>query len=375
MKFRMNNSKQRVQGISVLVRSMDRPTLARALDSIAAQIYQPTEIVVVAACGASHRALPAVWNDVPLRLLLPGSRLDRAAAANAGLDAATGDWLNFLDDDDELLPDHFLQLVDALEPIPKCRLAYTTTIIVREDGTTADSFGWQHHRLRLLTYPQFHMMAALFHRSLLDGGVRFDESLSICEDHDFWIQCAQHTEFKFVNKMTNRWHGFIGTSGAGVGINNNAVLVKETLSKVHQKWADLQQEWSNTLDGLLYLGRSALQDELSAEAMPFLGRALELTRDNIDSLGIGDMLFLAQHALKIGSIADALPILERALDLAPDDINCLNLGGMANFHSGNLLRAKDLLLRALEIAPGHSGIQKNVRLVEHRLSIVNRTSD
>lgn len=346
---------------------MDRPTLARALDSIAAQIYQPTEIVVVA-CGANHRALPAVWNNVPLRLISHGSRLDRAAAANVALDAATGNWLNFLDDDDELLPDHFLQQVEALEPIPKCRLAYTTTIIVREDGAPGDLIGWPHHRLRLLTYPQFTVMAALFHRSLLDDGVRFDESLPIFEDHDFWIQCAQHTEFRFVDKMTNRWHGFIGTSGAGMGSNNNAVLIKETLNKIYQKWANLQQKWGNTLDGLLYRGQSALEDGRLAEAKPFLDRALDLTPGNIDSLNIGELLFLGQYALKNGRAKDALPILERALELAPDDINFLNLGGMANLHAGNLPRAKDLLLRALDIVPDHSGIQQNVRLVEHRLS-------
>lgn len=351
-----------------MVRSMDRPTLARALDSIAAQIYRPTEIVVVAACGASHRALPAVWNNVPLRLISHDGRLDRATAANVALDAATGNWLNFLDDDDELLPDHLLQLVEALEPIPKCRLAYTRTIVVSEDGTTEDSFGWPHHRLRLLTYTQFHMMAALFHRSLLDDGVRFDESLPVCEDHDFWIQCAQYTEFKFVDKMTNRWHGFIGTSGAGMGSNNNAALVKETLSKIHLKWARLQQKWGNTLDGLLYRGRFAMEDGRSAEAKHLLGQALDLIPGNVNLLGIVELLFLGQYALKNDRPKDALPLLERALELAPDDINFLNLGGMANLQVGNLPRAKSLLLRALDIVPDHSGIQRNVRLVEHSLS-------
>jgi tetratricopeptide (TPR) repeat protein len=347
---------------------MDRPTLPRALDSIAAQLYQPAEIVVVAACGPSHRELPALWKNLPLRLILPESQLKRAAAANAALDAATGEWLNFLDDDDELLPDHFLQLVGALESTPRYRLAFTKTIMVRDDGSTADSFGWPHHRLQLLSYSRFTVMAALFHRSLLEDGVRFDESLSISEDHDFWIQCAQHTAFKFVNKITNRWHAFDGTSGAGMGSNNNAVMLKEALGKVQHKWTSLHREWSNTLDGLLFLGRCALEDGRSAEAMPILARALELAPDNINSLSLEELLFLGQHALKTGRVADALPILERALELAPDNINSLNLGGIANLHCGNLPRAKDLLLRALEIAPGHSGIQQNVRLLEHRLS-------
>lgn len=364
----MGVAQQRVQGISVLVRSMDRPTLARALDSVAAQIYQPAEIVVVAACGPSHRELPALWKNLPLRLIVPGSQLKRAAAANAALDAATGDWLNFLDDDDELLPDHFLQLAGALESKPQCRLAFTKTIIVRDDGSTADSFGWPHHRLQLFNHSQFTVMAALFHRSLLEVGVRFDESLLINEDHDFWIQCARHTGFEFVDKITNRWHAYIGTSGAGVGNNNNAVLVKEAQDRVRHKWMSLYEEWSNTLDGLLFLGRYALEEGRTAEAMPILACALELAPGDINSLGLGGLIFLGQHALKTGRVADALPLFERALELAPDNVNCLNLGGIANLHCGNLPRAKDLLLRALDIAPGHSGIRQNVHLLERRLS-------
>lgn len=364
----MGDAPQRVQAISVLVRSMDRSTLARALDSVAAQTYQPAEIVVVAACGPGHRELPAAWKNSPLRLVLPASPLNRAAAANAALDAATGDWLNFLDDDDELLPDHFLQLARALESRPQSRLAYTKTVIVRKDGSTSDGFGWPHHRLQLFDHSQFTVMAALFHRSLPAAGVRFDESLLINEDHDFWIQCARHTGFEFVDRITNRWHADIGTSGAGVGNNNNAVLVKAAQDRVRRKWMSLYYEWSNTLDGLLFLGRYALEEGRTAEAMSMLARALDLAPGDMHSLAPGGLVLLGQHALKTGRVSDAVPLLERALELAPDNVNCLNLGGMANLHCGNLPRAKELLLRALDIAPGHSGILQNVRLLERRLS-------
>jgi tetratricopeptide (TPR) repeat protein len=252
--------------------------------------------------------------------------------------------------------------------MPQCRLAFTRTIIVRDDGSTADSFGWPHHRLQLFDHSKFTVMAALFHRSLLDVGVRFDESLLINEDHDFWIQCARHTGFEFVDKITNRWHAYIGTSGAGVGGNNNAALVTEALSKVRRKSMSLFQEWSNTLDGLVFRAQYALEIGRTADAMPILARALELAPGNINSLDLGGLIFLGQHALKTGRVADALPLLERALELAPDNVNCLNLGGIANLHSGNLPRAKALLLRALDMAPGHAGIRQNVHLLERRLS-------
>src|SRR6185503_8403694 len=97
--------------VSILIRSMDRPTLERALDSAAAQDHPDLELVVVAACGPRHRALPETWRGRPLRMVVPPEPLDRARAANAALDAARGEWLNFLDDDDELLPRHVSTLL------------------------------------------------------------------------------------------------------------------------------------------------------------------------------------------------------------------------------------------------------------------------
>ncbi|MGE0208359.1 MAG: hypothetical protein AB7S42_04365 [Lysobacteraceae bacterium] len=40
--------------VSILIRSMDRPTLQRAIASAAAQTWPNLEIVVVAACGSRH---------------------------------------------------------------------------------------------------------------------------------------------------------------------------------------------------------------------------------------------------------------------------------------------------------------------------------
>ncbi|MGE5617041.1 MAG: glycosyltransferase, partial [Bacillota bacterium] len=86
--------------VSVVVRSMDRPTLDRALASIASQDYPRLQVLVVAACGPSHRELPDRCGAYPLRLVRSDRRLQRASAANAGIDAAAADggWITLLDD-------------------------------------------------------------------------------------------------------------------------------------------------------------------------------------------------------------------------------------------------------------------------------------
>jgi Glycosyl transferase family 2 len=312
--------------VSILIRSMDRATLPRALTSAATQTYSNIEIVVVSACGTDHGPLPSQWVDRPLRFIPSNARLDRAAAANVALEAATGEWLNFLDDDDELLPNHVQTLLDGDADGRRSRLIYSRTIVVDDTGRSM-SFGANHQPLDLLEHSQFHMQAAIFHRSLLALGVRFDVTLPVHEDLDFWIQCAQHTDFRFVDQFTNRWHAFTGTSGAGGGANFSPDLTASVQHRVQAKWVHLVPKWAKTLEP-------------------------------------GSVIERGGSALKAGNVVLALALLEHALERAPTDINALNLAGMANLRSGNAARAVELIMRATQIYPNHPGLMKNLQLAQ-----------
>ena len=99
--------------VSIVVRSMARASLQEALASIGMQDYERIEAVVVAACGAAHPVPPGTIGNHRVRFVPGESTRSRPQAANAGLDAATGDWITFLDDDDVLLPAHVSGLVEA----------------------------------------------------------------------------------------------------------------------------------------------------------------------------------------------------------------------------------------------------------------------
>src|SRR5205814_4211958 len=109
---------------SVVIRSMDPPTLARALDSVALQDYPAIEVVLVAACGASHRPVDATRYPFRLTFVASDVPLPRPRAANLGLDASHGALITFLDHDDEFLPGHLSGLAAALCAKPECGVAY-----------------------------------------------------------------------------------------------------------------------------------------------------------------------------------------------------------------------------------------------------------
>src|SRR3990172_8772133 len=117
--------------VSVLVRSMDRPSLREALDAVALQTYPRVEVVVVNARGGEHAAPGTSCGRFPLRVVNAGGpSLARPPAANAALDAARGDWLIFLDDDDSMDPDHLERLVQAALRAPGRKVVYTGVRVV-----------------------------------------------------------------------------------------------------------------------------------------------------------------------------------------------------------------------------------------------------
>ncbi len=90
------------------------PWVAEALASVAEQAYQPHEIVVVLDACSDGSSRSVRKSRVDCRVLEVNCG-NGAAARNAGIEAASGDWIAFLDADDRWLPHHLSQAVDLLE--------------------------------------------------------------------------------------------------------------------------------------------------------------------------------------------------------------------------------------------------------------------
>ena len=92
--------------VSVIIPTLDRPKLLlRAIDSVLRQTYQDIELIVVVDRPDPDTISAVRSRDDPrLQLLVNPHPSTAAGARNAGADHATGEWVAFLDDDDEWLP-------------------------------------------------------------------------------------------------------------------------------------------------------------------------------------------------------------------------------------------------------------------------------
>jgi len=221
--------------VSVIVRSTDRPSLPQALASIAAQDYPSVEAVVVGAAGPGHSPLQPRCGVHALRFVPCAARRNRPEAANAGLDAAAGDWVTFLDDDDVFLPEHLSGLMAARADAPDAGVIHSFARATFADGSTR-RFGQPFCLVQLYVRNFLHLSTAVFARSLAARGCRFDEALLTHQDWDFFLQLAQLTPFHFVPRETFVWHADAGGSGAGGGANQDDETFARYRDLVYAKW-------------------------------------------------------------------------------------------------------------------------------------------
>ena len=218
---------------SVIVRAMGRPELAHALDAAAAQTHRPLEIVLV---DAANRGIAmAEHRGVAVRVVRKGV-LGRPRAANAGLAAAQGEWIAFLDEDDEIAAEHVAELL-ASARASTARVAYSRTLLVDAAGRPQRVFGaGPFNRGALLNSNYLAIHSVLFHRSFVDEGCRFDESLEIFEDWDYWLALSARAHFAFTGRATAIYRAAAGQSGAGSGGNLDRDRLLAHRDRLMRKW-------------------------------------------------------------------------------------------------------------------------------------------
>jgi hypothetical protein len=338
--------------VSVVVRSMDPPTLARALDSVAAQDYPAIEVVLVAACGPAHRPVDATRYPFRLTFVASAMRLPRPRAANTGLNASAGELITFLDHDDEFLPGHLSGLAAALAADTGAGAAYCR-FEVYEGGHLFVAVGHPFDRLALHEKSYIHHSAFLFRRELLATGVRYDEALDIHDDWDFVLQLSERTRFAFVDQTTFRWHSDIGTSGGGGVGNFDGEKYATQRAYVRDKWAEVFAAHVERYNANVELGMAAVRAGKIDEARRRLDQALADVANDADLLNARAMIAYQRH-----DYGEACDLVARALRERDADARLWFNGGLANAAAGRVAIARAAFERTIALEPGHPGAKQ-----------------
>ena len=252
--------------VSVLIRTMNRASLAQAIISVAEQSFDSWEILVVNASGQPLEPLRNAVARQVTRTIEPGHPLDRSAAANALLDAASGRYAVFLDDDDMLLPSHLQKLVEVLEASDELVACYSDVQTI----AASESASFQPHvyardydpmLLQLQNYLPVHSVMFRVEVARSPVACRFDEALPLFEDWDFWLQLAVKGLFRRVEGVSALYalnpsagSGHVDTEGA----LRQATLLKFGTRQLERWGAD------GVVDLILWQGQQ-VQDRQQAQ--------------------------------------------------------------------------------------------------------------
>lgn len=185
--------------VSTVITVYNRPRLlSDAVNSVIAQTYRPIEIIIVDDgstddTGAVGRGFEARYPDI-VRYVHQANQ-GPAAASNHGLRLISGEFVQFLDSDDLLMPDKFARQVAGLRAHPECGISYC---YAREYALGQPWSGWPARRTgqtferlfpALLSGKIWPTPAPLYRRSVVDANGPFVDA-SIHQDWEYECRAA-----------------------------------------------------------------------------------------------------------------------------------------------------------------------------------------
>ena len=191
-----------MNSISVIIPTCNRAhLLPRCLDSVISQELKPLEIIVVDD-GSTDATRDLVQRDYPGVKLISQENKGVSAARNAGIGAAGGDWLAFLDSDDAWLPGKLKRQMQAVRKSPGIGIVHTEEIWIRNGVRVNPHLKHRKYGGSIFKYCLplcvISPSSVMIRRRVFDRVGLFDETLPVCEDYDLWLRICARMPVAFV---------------------------------------------------------------------------------------------------------------------------------------------------------------------------------
>lgn len=205
--------------------------VCRAIRSVLSQTYEELEMLVVddhSTDGTPRVVDELAAGDSRVRLLHVLKGAGAQAARNTGIRAATGEFIAFLDSDDEWLPSLLTACLSRLGQTTAC-VAYTEGRIIHgpagweEPRTGVARLETQAYRTLLLRPPGPIFSCLVVERAAIQSIGPLDEDLVAFQEWDTCLRLAERFgSFALVDEPLFLWHRHGGETISGDGRRNAA---------------------------------------------------------------------------------------------------------------------------------------------------------
>ncbi len=198
---------------SVVIPSFNRAsTLSRAIESVLGQSFGDFELIVVddGSTDNTEAVVASFLEDSRVRYFRTSNQ-GVSAARNFGVSKASGQYLAFLDSDDEWLPEKLQLQHRYLESHPDCQLLHGEEIWIRR-GVRVNPMK-KHSKSGgdiFKKATRFCCMSpstiVIDRKFFLERG-GFDETFPVCEDYDLWLRLCFDQDVGFISEFLIKKYG------------------------------------------------------------------------------------------------------------------------------------------------------------------------
>jgi glycosyltransferase involved in cell wall biosynthesis len=202
--------------VTVAISTWNRAHLVgRAIRCALAQTFENIEVLVVDDGSTDGTSVVlADLDDARLRRVRHEQNHGISRTRNTAIGLARGEWIAFLDDDNEWPPDYLERQLAVATSRPEAGVVYCRARARHarsgSESLMDDALGHANVFRHLVAGWHLQMSATLIRRSLLIEIGGLDEQLRANEDRDLWLRLAQRTEFAGTSQVLltrNEHHG------------------------------------------------------------------------------------------------------------------------------------------------------------------------
>ncbi len=189
--------------------------IGAAIESVQKQTYPHWELVVINDGSTDQtRSILETLDDPRIRIVHQ-ENAGEAAARNHALELIQGEYLAFLDSDDQYMPEFLEQMVQVLQENPTLDGVYTDGIYIDQDGQEMNTLSSTRRgpftgnlcealvRASDVFGPP---ICVIIRRSaLLEMHSQFDTRIVIGPDWDFFIHFCETTQFTYLDRVLCRY--------------------------------------------------------------------------------------------------------------------------------------------------------------------------
>ena len=197
--------------ISVIIPTYNRKHLiSRAIKSVINQSFKPFEIIIVddGSDDGTYEFINQFFREIKL---IRQSNNGVSSARNLGIKNAKGNWIAFLDSDDEWFSKKLELQKKAIDHSDKYLISHTNEIWIR-NGVRVNQMK-KHQKYggsifeKSLDICRISPSSVLINRKIFEDIGKFDETLKICEDYDFWLRISSKYPVLFLDELLIKKYG------------------------------------------------------------------------------------------------------------------------------------------------------------------------